>query len=98
MHFSNILSESALLVKYLISSRSQHHVGNKLYLVRFDECILNILFLQVFGFLLCFFFVNGPEEFYVNPGCLKCISGTNLSPANKNLLIVSFIFYLALTC
>ena len=27
----------------------------------------------------------------MNPGCLKCISGMNLSPDNKNLLIMLFI-------
>ena len=31
------------------------------------------------------------EKVYVNPGCLKCILGMNLSPANKNLLIILFI-------
>ena len=32
-----------------------------------------------------FFFVNGPQALYINPGYLKCISGINLSPTNKNL-------------
>ena len=31
------------------------------------------------------FSVNGPKALYVNPGCVKCISGINLSPANKSL-------------
>ena len=38
------------------------------------------------------FFVNGPQALYVNPGCLKCISCLNLSPANKNLCAISFSF------
>ena len=29
---------------------------------------------------------------YINPVCFKCISGINLSPADKNLLTISFIF------
>ena len=37
--------------------------------------------------------MNGPQALYVNPGCLKCISGINLSPANKNLFIISFTLY-----
>ena len=38
-----------------------------------------------------------PRALIVNPGCLKCISGKNLSPANKNLLSISLILYLGLT-
>ena len=37
------------------------------------------------------FLVNGPHALYVNPGCFKCISGINFSPANKNILTNSFI-------
>ena len=33
-----------------------------------------------------FFIVNGPQALYVNPGCLKCVSGMNLSLANKSLV------------
>ena len=43
--------------------------------------------------ILCLFFVDDPQALYVNPDCLKCISGINLSPANKNLLTISFILY-----
>ena len=31
---------------------------------------------------LSLFFVNDPQVLYVDPGCLKYISGINLSPAN----------------
>ena len=34
--------------------------------------------------------MNAPQTLYVNPSCLKCISGTNLSPANKNLFTITF--------
>ena len=34
----------------------------------------------------------------MHPGCLKCISGMNLSPANKNFFTISFNLYLVLTC
>ena len=33
----------------------------------------------------------GLQALYINPGCLKCISGMNLSLANKNLITISFI-------
>ena len=33
------------------------------------------------------------KRLYVNPGCFKCISGINLSPANKNLFTILFILY-----
>ena len=36
-------------------------------------------------FILSLFLVNDPEALYVNPDCLKFISGINLSPANKKL-------------
>ena len=35
--------------------------------------------------------VNGLQALEVNPGCLRCNSGTNLSPVNNNLLIMLFI-------
>ena len=34
------------------------------------------------------FLVNGAQSLYVNQGCLKCISGINLSPVNKSFLIL----------
>ena len=39
-----------------------------------------------------FFSVNGPQALYVNPDCIQCISGINLSPANKKIFTVQFIF------
>ena len=35
----------------------------------------------------------GSHALYVNRGCLKCILGMNLPPANKNLFIILFILY-----
>ena len=35
--------------------------------------------------------VNDPKALRVNTGCFKCNSGINLSPVNKNLLIILFI-------
>ena len=41
---------------------------------------------------LNYLFVKGPQALYLPKiRSLKCISGINLSPANKNLLIMSFI-------
>ena len=34
---------------------------------------------------------GGPPALYVNSGCLKCISGMNLSPASKILFVISFV-------
>ena len=50
------------------------------------------------SFILSLFFVNGSQGLDVNPGRLICISGMNLSPANKNLLNTSFFSYIILTC
>ena len=36
--------------------------------------------------------MNGPQALQVNPGCFKCISDINLSPANKTLLTILFIY------
>ena len=58
-----------------------------LYLVCFDKYIVNHVC------ILSWFFVNGPQALYINPGCLKCTTGINLSPANKNLLTISVILY-----
>ena len=35
--------------------------------------------------------MNGSQVLYVNPGYFKCIFGINVSPANKNIFIISFI-------
>ena len=43
--------------------------------------------------ILSLFFVNGQQALYVNLGCLKYISGINLSPANKNLINILFNLY-----
>ena len=51
----------------------------------FNFCILSLLLL------------NGQQELYVNPGCLTCNSGINLSPVIKNVFTISFILYLVLT-
>ena len=57
---------------------------------------VNIACISCFFKFLNSFFVfskwNGPQALYINPGCFKCISGINLSPANKNLLSISLIF------
>ena len=42
-----------------------------------------------------FIFSEGSIRPQVNAGCFKCISALNLSPANKNLLTISFIFIVA---
>ena len=35
--------------------------------------------------------MNGPQELYVNSGCLKFTSGLNLSTPNKSLFTIAFI-------
>ena len=37
------------------------------------------------------FLVNGTQALYVNTGCLKCISGMNLSPAIRSMLFILYI-------
>ena len=61
-----------------------YHVENRLYLIHFCKYILNLQDFLNFC-LLSLFLVNVPQALYVNPGCLKCISGINLYPVNKNL-------------
>ena len=43
-------------------------------------------------FILSLILVTGPQDLYGNQGCLKCISGINLSPANKNVFIIFIHF------
>ena len=73
--------------------------------IRFDKYILNLLFFN-FLFILLFFFIllilyslflmNGPQTLYAIPGCFKCISGINLPPANENLFVYYFIYFIHL--
>ena len=35
--------------------------------------------------ILYLFLVKGPQALYVNSGCVKCISGMILSPADENM-------------
>ena len=37
--------------------------------------------------------MNGPQALYVNPGCLQCISGINLSLDNENVFIIALILF-----
>ena len=60
---------------------------SKPYLDRFDKNISNHL-LFIFFFTLSLLLENDSQAQQVNPSCLKCISGINLSPANKNLLTI----------
>ena len=70
-----------------------YHVENKLYLIRFGKYVLNLLlFLRMF----LLFLVNSRQAQFVNPGCLKCISGINLSPANKTCLLFHSFYTLYL--
>ena len=45
--------------------------------------------------ILSLFLVNGPQALKVNAGYFECNSGINVSPANKNVLTISFIFIIA---
>ena len=71
-------------------------------------CIWCLLFFY-YSFTLSLFFVNSfcnnciwcflflwifVLHFYFSRLSLRCISGKNLSPAQKNLLIIAFIFYI----
>ena len=86
-----MVSEAVLLVKSL-KFLSAMSYSIKLYLGHFYKYIVNLKFLDSL-----FLFLNGPQALYVNPGCLKYISGIKLSPANKILFTLSFILYLVLT-
>ena len=62
-------------------------------------CLIKFIFVNIirrtcfFKFLDSFFVYSKWSASTINKsGCFKCISGINLSPANKNLLTISFIF------
>ena len=67
----------------LLIYHKPYQVENKLYQ---DDFCKESLFPVIINFpILCLFFLNGPQALEVKPGCFKCISGINLSAANKNL-------------
>ena len=79
---------------FLLNLKNLHqpyHAEKKLYLTHFCKYILHLLFFFNF-WILSLSSVNGPQTLSVNPGCFKCISGINLSPANKNVFTVSLSF------
>lgn len=47
----------------------------------------------ILEFLYSFFMLSS-QELYLNPGCLECIPGMNLSPTNKNVIHTAFILYI----
>ena len=52
---------------------------------------ISCFFKFLYSFFVFLFFIL--YVLYLNPGCLKCISCTNLSPENKNLITISLILY-----
>ena len=52
------------------------------------ESLVSLIF-----FILSLFLVNDSQALYVNPGCLKCISGINLLSASKSLFTIECISY-----
>ena len=75
-----------MLCHAILYQHKPYHVENKLYLIRFDKCILKVLLLYIF-FILSFILVNRLQALHVNAGCFKCISGINLPPASKSYCI-----------
>ena len=65
-------------------------------LILLPEVFLSQIYRPLNFFILSLFLVNAPQALYINPGCLKRISGIHLSRANENLRTISFIFYLVL--
>ena len=53
---------------------------------------INLEFPVAPNFYVFVFVMNGLKAQHVNPGCLKSILSMNISPANKNLSIMFFIF------
>ena len=68
------------------------HIMLKTSFIKF--MLVNIICISCQHKNLSLVLVNGPQALYVKPGCFKCISAINLSPANKNLLTISFLLYL----
>ena len=68
-------------VELMANHRRCVHWDYLVHFGKFNFCILSLLL------------GNGVETLWVNPGCLKCISGVHLSPDNKNLFTILFILY-----
>ena len=70
-----------------------YRVENKLYQDHFCKYNLTCLHLKNLEFFVCF--VNGPQALYfLTIGSSKCNYGINLSPANKNLLIILLALFM----
>ena len=57
-----------------------------------DKFISNLQFSFHF-FILFLFLVNGLQALHLNLACFKWIFIINLSPAKRNLFIISFVYY-----
>ena len=80
------------LPSYFISSRYYRQIikisiSHVMQIARFVQFgLINILWISCF-YILFLLLVNGIQTLCVNPGCLKCISGMNISLAKKSCLL-----------
>ena len=72
-----------------------HHEQNKLCLTHSYIYICLKLSVSLNFWILSQCLVNVPQALQVNPACLKCNLGINLSPVNKNLLTILFFLTLS---
>ena len=91
--YHTILFEKLLLFVDLCTHHRPYHVENKPCLFRFGRCIW-VSSVSLNFYILSLIFVNGPQALCVNTGCIICISGMNVSPANKKLPIITFVLYI----
>ena len=82
-----ILLGKSLKSTYAISSSK--HAFFSLFWWKYLTCPVSLSF-----YVLSLLLVNGTQVLHVNPVCLKCFSGKNVSPATKNVFTFSFILYL----
>ena len=97
LQFQNLYLLKLYLTVFFLSSLNiyhrPYHVENKLYQDHFYECIICISCLHKF-FSSFFAFSEWTTSTISKSGCFKSISGITLSPTNKNLFPISFIFIL----
>ena len=83
-----ILSQIVLLAKSLLSEDAASWAKQALSNSFLYKCFELPVYLY-FG-IFSRYLVISPQAIKVNPGCFKCSSGINLSPFNKNSLMILF--------
>ena len=90
-----ILCKKVFFLVDLCTHHKQYRVEKMPSPICSDKYISSILFVWILNSFFAFF--KCPQELYVNPGNVSCISGMNWSPGNKNMFIIVLNFYILTT-